>query len=192
PEALRAAIDQAGIKTIFTSRVFLKKASIDEQPGMVFLEDLRHEIGGAAKIVALLKARLTPSFLLRRALAGRDVTSASVATIIFSSGSTGVPKGVMLTHANVLANIDSLAQIFPMGRGDCFIGVLPFFHSFGFTGTLWFPLLQGASVAYHPNPMDAKTVGELAEKYRGSMLISTPTFCNSYVRRCTKEQFAHL
>src|SRR6185503_9516622 len=80
----------------------------------------------------------------------------------------------------------------PMKHEDCFIGVLPFFHSFGFTGTLWFPLLQGASVAYHPNPMDAKTVGELAATYRGSMLISTPTFCNNYVRRCTKEQFAHL
>ncbi len=63
--------------------------------------------------------------------------------MIFSSGSTGVPKGVMLTHANILANVDSLAQIFPMEPSDCFIGVLPFFHSFGLTGTLWFPLLQG-------------------------------------------------
>ncbi len=98
----------------------------------------------------------------------------------------------MLTHANVLANVDSLAQIFPMGPSDCFIGVLPFFHSFGFTGTLWFPLLQGAGVAYHPNPMDAKTIGELAEAHKATMLISTPTFCKSYVRRCTKEQFAHL
>jgi acyl-CoA synthetase (AMP-forming)/AMP-acid ligase II len=72
------------------------------------------------------------------------------------------PKGVVLTHANVLANVDSLDQIFPMEPGDCFIGVLPLFHSFGFTGTLWFPLLQGSSVVYHPNPMDAKTIGELA------------------------------
>jgi acyl-[acyl-carrier-protein]-phospholipid O-acyltransferase/long-chain-fatty-acid--[acyl-carrier-protein] ligase len=57
---------------------------------------------------------------------------------------------------------------------------------------MWFPLLQGAGVAYHPNPMDAKTIGELAETYKATMLISTPTFCSSYVRRCTKEQFAHL
>jgi acyl-[acyl-carrier-protein]-phospholipid O-acyltransferase/long-chain-fatty-acid--[acyl-carrier-protein] ligase len=118
--------------------------------------------------------------------------STSPATIIFSSGSTGVPKGVVLTHANILANVDSLDQIFPMERGDCFIGVLPFFHSFGFTGTLWFPLLQSCSVAYHPNPMDAKVVGELAGEYRAGMLISTPTFCNAYLRRCTPEQFDHL
>jgi acyl-[acyl-carrier-protein]-phospholipid O-acyltransferase/long-chain-fatty-acid--[acyl-carrier-protein] ligase len=115
-----------------------------------------------------------------------------LATIIFSSGSTGVPKGVMLTHANILSNVDSLAQVFPMGAEDTFIGVLPFFHSFGFCGTFWFPLLQGAGVAYHPNPMDAKTIGDLAEKYRATMLISTPTFCSGYVRRIPKEQFTHL
>jgi acyl-[acyl-carrier-protein]-phospholipid O-acyltransferase/long-chain-fatty-acid--[acyl-carrier-protein] ligase len=103
-----------------------------------------------------------------------------------------VPKGVMITHHNVLTNVDSLTQIFPMDERDCFIGVLPLFHSFGFTGTFWFPLLMGAGVAYHPNPMDAKTVGELVETHKATMLISTPTFCNAYIRRCTREQFASL
>jgi acyl-[acyl-carrier-protein]-phospholipid O-acyltransferase/long-chain-fatty-acid--[acyl-carrier-protein] ligase len=98
----------------------------------------------------------------------------------------------VLTHANILSNVDSLDQIFPMEFGDCFIGVLPFFHSFGFTGTLWFPLLQACPVAYHPNPMDAKTVGELAATHKARMLISTPTFCLSYLRKCTPEQFANL
>jgi acyl-[acyl-carrier-protein]-phospholipid O-acyltransferase/long-chain-fatty-acid--[acyl-carrier-protein] ligase len=192
PEALTAAIAQAEIRTIVTSKRFLAKASIAELPGMVFLEDLRDTFGPVEKIVALLQARLVPARVLSRLAGGPGRTSQSTATIIFSSGSTGVPKGVVLTHANILANADALAQIFPMTYRDCFIGVLPFFHSFGFTGTLWFPLLQGASVAYHPNPMDAKTVGELAAAYHGSMLISTPTFCNGYVRRCTKEQFASL
>ena len=191
-EAMRAAIDQAGIKTILTSRRFLEKASLAELPGMVFLEDLRSQIGGVAKIRTLLKARLWPAAMLARTLGGADRTPESLATIVFSSGSTGVPKGIMLTHANVLANIDSLTKIFHMGPEHCFVGVLPFFHSFGFTGTLWFPLLRGSSVAYHPNPMDAKTVGELAGEYRATMLISTPTFFGSYLRRCTKEQFAHL
>jgi acyl-[acyl-carrier-protein]-phospholipid O-acyltransferase/long-chain-fatty-acid--[acyl-carrier-protein] ligase len=98
----------------------------------------------------------------------------------------------MISHGNILSNIDALAQIFPMGREDCFIGVLPFFHSFGMTGTLWFPLVQGASIAFHPNPMDAKVIGEMAEKCGATMLISTPTFCSAYMRRCTKEQFSKL
>ena len=191
-EAMDAAIAQCGIRTILTSRRFLDKAALPERPGMVFLEDLRNEIGGLDKALAFLQARLLPGGLLRRLHGGRQRTSGSLATIIFSSGSTGVPKGVMISHGNVLANVDSLAQIFPLTGDDCFIGVLPFFHSFGFTGTLWFPLLMGANVAYHPNPRDAKTVGELAEKHRATMLISTPTFCNAYVRRVTKEQFAHL
>ncbi len=183
---------QCGIRTVITSRRFLEKVGLDATPEMIFLEDLRTEITSSQKLFTLLRARLIPSRWLARTVGRPDWRSSSTAAIIFSSGSTGQPKGVVLTHANLLANVDSLAQIFPIERKDCFIGVLPFFHSFGLTGTLWFPLLQGCSVVYHPNPMDAKTVGELAETHKGSMLISTPTFCQSYVRRCTKEQFAHL
>ena len=191
-DAMQIAIDQCEIRTIVTSRRFLQKASIEPTAAMLFLEDLAAGIGVAEKLRVLLQARLLPVRWLRRRYGGRDHSAGSLATIIFSSGSTGVPKGVMISHANILANIDSLAQIFPMDRTDCFIGVLPFFHAFGLTGTLWFPLVQGSSVAYHPNPMDAKTIGELAERYRGTMLISTPTFCQAYLRRCTREQFAHL
>jgi acyl-[acyl-carrier-protein]-phospholipid O-acyltransferase/long-chain-fatty-acid--[acyl-carrier-protein] ligase len=192
PDAMAAAVADSRIHTIVTSRRFLTKASIPETAGMVFLEDLTGTIGGVAKAWAFVEARLAPVAWLRRSHGGQDHTAESIATVMFSSGSTGVPKGVMISHANILANVDSLAQIFPMNRDDCFIGVLPFFHSFGLTGTLWFPLLQGSSVVYHPNPMDAKTIGELAAVYKGSMLISTPTFCNAYLRRCTREEFAHL
>ena len=192
-DALAAAIAQAGITTILTSRRFLEKASLPAMPGMVFLEDVRGEISGWDKAMALVHARLTPYPLLARWFGGGQPTEGSpLATVVFSSGSTGVPKGIMLTHANILSNVDSLAQIFPMTTDDAFIGVLPFFHSFGLCGTFWFPLLQGAAVAYHPNPMDAKAVGELAEAHRATMLISTPTFCAGYMRRCTREQFAYL
>jgi acyl-[acyl-carrier-protein]-phospholipid O-acyltransferase/long-chain-fatty-acid--[acyl-carrier-protein] ligase len=190
-EALDDAVARAGIRTIVTSRRFIEKAGLEPRPSFRYLEDLRSEVGPRDKIAAVLDARVTPHVLLRRRY-GAGRTAASIATIIFSSGSTGVPKGVMLTHANVLANIDSLTQIFAMGPGDCFLGVLPIFHSFGLTGTIWFPLLQGAAVAYHPNPMDAKTVGELVQEFKATMLISTPTFCQAYMRRCTKEQFASL
>jgi acyl-[acyl-carrier-protein]-phospholipid O-acyltransferase/long-chain-fatty-acid--[acyl-carrier-protein] ligase len=114
------------------------------------------------------------------------------ATVIFSSGSTGVPKGVVLSHYNVLANIRAIAQVYSFGRGDCIIGALPFFHSFGFTVTVWFPLISGGAVAYHPNPLDAKAIGGLVAKYRATILLSTPTFCTGYIRKCTREEFATL
>ena len=192
PEAMVAAIRQAGIRTVVTSRRFIEKAGLDARPDMVFLEDLRRQIGTRQKLAALAEARLLPLRALRRRHGGATKTADSLATIIFSSGSTGEPKGVMITHRNILSNVDSLKQVFPVGPGHCFIGVLPFFHSFGLTGTFWFPLLTGCQVAYHPNPMDAKTIGELAERHKASMLISTPTFCQSYIRRCAPEQFAHL
>jgi acyl-[acyl-carrier-protein]-phospholipid O-acyltransferase/long-chain-fatty-acid--[acyl-carrier-protein] ligase len=144
-----------------------------------------------AKLRALVTAFVLPSRVLNRLYVPRPDADA-LAAVIFSSGSTGVPKGVMLTHRSVLANIDSVAQVFEVTGRDVMIGVLPFFHSFGFTGTLWFPLVSGFAVAYHPNPTEAKTIGELAGKHRATLLISTPTFCSAYVRKCEPEQFAHL
>jgi len=85
-----------------------------------------------------------------------------------------------------------MAQIYWVTGEDRVLGVLPFFHSFGFTGTLWFPLVHGFGVAYHPNPMDAGPIGELVQKYHVSLMITTPTFCNAYLRKCSKEQFATL
>lgn len=191
-DVMQASKLAAGITTVITSTRFLDKSGLAATPDMVYLEDIRAEVTGPQRLMGLLRARLWPQRLLRRRVGDPRWSSSSPAAIIFSSGSTGVPKGVVLTHANLLSNVDSLSQIFHMHQDDCFIGVLPFFHSFGLTGTLWFPLLQGCAVAYHPNPMDAKTVGELAQTYKGSMLISTPTFAQSYMRRCTREQFAHI
>jgi acyl-[acyl-carrier-protein]-phospholipid O-acyltransferase/long-chain-fatty-acid--[acyl-carrier-protein] ligase len=184
-------VERCGITTILSSRVFLSKAGLDEMPGMVFLEDVLKETSAIAKLTALVAARLLPASILER-LFGTPADPDALATVIFSSGSTGVPKGVMLSHRNILANIESVNDAFALTSADVMIGVLPFFHSFGFTGTLWFPLISGFGVAYHPNPTDAKTIGELSEKYRGTLIISTPTFCGSYVRKIRPEQFSTL
>jgi acyl-[acyl-carrier-protein]-phospholipid O-acyltransferase/long-chain-fatty-acid--[acyl-carrier-protein] ligase len=98
----------------------------------------------------------------------------------------------MLTHRNILANVDSIGQVYQLKANDVLVGVLPFFHSFGFTGTIWFPAITGFAAVYHPNPMDAKTIGELTGRYRATLIISTPTFCSSYIRKCEPEQFKTL
>jgi len=189
--AMTAAIDRCGITTILTSRKFVAKAAIEPLDGMVFLEDVMKEFHGLTKLRTFLMALVLPAWLLNRLFVA-PANGDAVATVIFSSGSTGVPKGVMLSHRNVLTNIDSIGQVYELGPDDVLVGVLPFFHSFGFTGTLWLPLISGFGVVYHPNPMDAKTIGELAATYRATVIISTPTFCSSYIRKCDAEQFKHL
>jgi acyl-[acyl-carrier-protein]-phospholipid O-acyltransferase/long-chain-fatty-acid--[acyl-carrier-protein] ligase len=188
PETMAAAIEQCGIRTIVTSRAFLAKAGIESLPGMVYVEDILGGAGKLAQLSALAAARLAPARFLARGGATPD----SLATVVFSSGSTGVPKGVMLSHYNLLANIEAIEQVFRLNREDRIAGVLPFFHSFGFTITIWFPLIAGCGVVYHSNPTEAAAIGKLVAKYRATLLLSTPTFCATYTRKCAREDFATL
>jgi acyl-[acyl-carrier-protein]-phospholipid O-acyltransferase/long-chain-fatty-acid--[acyl-carrier-protein] ligase len=190
-DTMASALEQCGIKTIVTSRVFLSKANLETIDGMVFLEEIRKTFSPLQKIAAALTAFVAPpSWLTRRYL--RSQKPRDLATVIFSSGSTGAPKGVMLSHFNVVSNIEGIRQVIPFTGADRIMGVLPLFHSFGFTGTLWLPLLAEFGVVYHPNPTDAKTIGETVQKYHATLLISTPTFYAGYQRRCSKEEFASL
>ena len=126
--------------------------------GTVFVEEIFARAGKWRQLRALAAARLAPSRLLCRGQRTPD----SLAAVIFSSGSTGVPKGVMLSHYNVLSNVEAIAQLFWIGPDDRIVSGLPLFHSFGFTVAIWFPLIAGCGVVYHTNPADAKTIGELA------------------------------
>jgi acyl-[acyl-carrier-protein]-phospholipid O-acyltransferase/long-chain-fatty-acid--[acyl-carrier-protein] ligase len=184
PEAIAHAIEQCGIRTVITSRKVLAQANVGNLTGLVYVEDL---VGGASafdKVRAFVSARFLPHRSRR--------TPESLATVVFSSGSTGVPKGVMLSHYNLISNIEAFRQLFPVTPADRVAGVLPFFHSFGVTVTIWFPLLTGCGVVYHHNPTDARATGELIRKYGATFLLSTPTFCTAYTRKCAKEEFASL
>ena len=191
-EAMAYAVEQCGIKTILTSKVFLHKAGLESSENMIFLEDVMRGFGGLQKVLAILRALLLPSWILKLTCGLSRIKPADMATVIFSSGSTGTPKGVMLSHTNVLSNLEACEQVFWVTKDDRVMGVLPFFHSFGFMGTLWFPLVAGFGAVYHPNPLDAKAIGELTLKYKATILISTPTFYSAYIRKCSKEEFASL
>ena len=191
-EAMRSATEQCGIRTILTSKRFLKKANLEEMDGMVFLERVMQQVTPAQKVTAAVAAAVLPSRLVSQLYTPEKRDSSALAAVIFSSGSTGVPKGVMLSHHNILSNVEGVAQVYWVTEKDRMIGVLPFFHSFGLTVTLWFPILSGFAVAYHPNPLDAKTVGEMAAQHKATLLLATPTFFSAYLRKCSAEQFSSL
>lgn len=191
-EGMEAAIEQCGIRTILSSRLFVAKAKLEVMDGTIFLEDILREFGAARKIWTACFAFLSPVRLIETRVNPEKYGSSSLATVIFSSGSTATPKGIMLSHQNVISNMEAVGQVYWINATDRIVGVLPFFHSFGFTHTLWFPLVTGTGAVYHPNPMDAKSIGDLVAKYHGTFLLSTPTFCSTYARKCTREQFASL
>lgn len=192
PESVASACEQCEIRTVITSRIFLKRAKLEEPHGAVFLEDLTPTFGGARKLLAALQARLLPQPLLLKLLGASRVQPGDLATIVFSSGSSGAPKGVMLSHRGLLANVDGARMVFKITSSDVIGGLLPLFHSFGYAYNLWFPLMAGIRVAFHANPLDAKGVGSLVEKNRVSILLATPTFLRNYLRVCSEAQFASL
>jgi acyl-[acyl-carrier-protein]-phospholipid O-acyltransferase/long-chain-fatty-acid--[acyl-carrier-protein] ligase len=192
-ETLASCIRQCGIKTVLTSQRFLDKVKLKVPGQVVFLEEVAANPGAGEKLCALLSAWLLPVGLLERSL-GREkrVSLDDLATVIFSSGSTGEPKGVMLSHYNVGSNIEQLEQVFGLNRTDGLVGVLPFFHSFGFTGTLCLPAVLGVRVVYHPNPLEAKAIGPLVSQHKLTFLLATPTFLQLYMRGCSAEDFGSL
>ena len=192
-ESLASCARQCELQTVVTSKLFLEKVKIEPPGKIIFVEDLAENPRLSEKLIALLSAKLLPARWLERSLGfARKPSLDDTATIIFSSGSTGEPKGVVLSHFNLVSNVEQIEQIFHLHKGDTILGILPFFHSFGFTGTLCLPALAGIGAVFHPSPLDAQAIAALVSKYSVSMLLSTPTFLNNYTRRCPPESFGSL
>ena len=191
-ETLESCAKQCNLKTVITARAFLDRVHVQPPAETVFLEDLAQKPRFSERLGAALAFFLPARLVEKYAGAGRKTTLDDIATIIFSSGSTGEPKGVVLTHYNVAANVEQLNQVFLLHSNDRIMGILPFFHSFGFTGTLCLPAAAGIGVVFHPNPLDSRVIGALVNKYAVTMLLATPTFLNAYTRRCEPEQFGSL
>lgn len=190
PEVRASAIAQCGIETVITSKMFLRKADIKEDlPGVIYMEDFAKTITSKDKFFAAVKAIFVPRKILSGSI---GKTADDIATIIFSSGSTGNPKGVMLSHHNILSNIETVRLVFKINLDDDLAAVLPFFHSFGYTCSLWLPITSGVSSSFVPNPLDARLVGESISKNRSTILFAPPTFLISYIRRGKPEEFATL
>jgi acyl-[acyl-carrier-protein]-phospholipid O-acyltransferase / long-chain-fatty-acid--[acyl-carrier-protein] ligase len=188
-----SSIDQCGITHVLTSAKVLDRFKMTPKGNIVLLENVREQVRLGDKLWAAAVARLVPMAALGRFVPGlRDDRLDAEATIIFTSGSTADPKGVVLSHSNVLANVRQIDQHVQLLPDEVLLGVLPFFHSFGFTVSIWTALCLGKKVVYHFNPLDARMVGKLCEEHKATLLAGTPSFTRLYLKSCEPHQFQTL
>ncbi len=159
----------AGLDTILTSRKFYEKISspwlATFEGKMIFIEDIIRDISPWTKMIALVKKTL---FLLPK--------KSENAVMLFTSGSESLPKAVVLTHANILSDIDWALKLVPFSQHETLLGFLPPFHSFGFTINTIFPLIAPVQVVYTPDPGDSRNIGKILAHTRASIISATPTF----------------
>jgi acyl-[acyl-carrier-protein]-phospholipid O-acyltransferase / long-chain-fatty-acid--[acyl-carrier-protein] ligase len=186
---INSCVEQAGIRRIITSSRAIEKFGLKPKAEMIFLEDLKEKAVVADKVAAVLGARVLPQFMVNRSLKLNQLTQEDLLTYIFTSGSTGNPKGVPLTMLNVASNIQGFDRFIRVLEKDNFLGVLPFFHSFGFTVTLWGAMTLPSSACYHFNPLEPRQIGKLVEANKTTVVLGTPTFVRTYARRIEPEQF---
>lgn len=192
---MNACLAQCDIRHVLTSRAFVQKAKLDTaeiRAEIVYLEDFAGKVTLADKVLGACQTYATPVSWLERRFGLHRLGLDDLLTIVFTSGSTGEPKGVMLSHGNVLSNVKAIEQLVQINQHDVLVGVLPFFHSMGYTATMWTVLALDLKGVYHFSPLDARQVGKLSRKHDGTLLICTPTFLRLYLKACQPEDFAKL
>src|SRR5881398_2753820 len=135
---------------------------------------------------------LVPTRLLLRLLRIPKAGGHAEAILLFTSGTTGEPKGVVISHRNVVGNVSQFRQLLDATKHDAILASLPFFHTFGSTVTLWYPLIEGVRIVTYPNPLDASKCAALIERYKLTFLLATPTFLRMYLRKAEPHQLGSL
>ena len=189
---LDVCIERARLKHVISSPMFLSRVKLDVGEKLLDAGEVKKRLTTADKLLAFVHATITPVSMLEKLLGLDRIKGDDVLTVIFTSGSTGDPKGVVLTQENVGSNIRAIDALLHLSPADVAIGVLPFFHSYGYTTTLWTPLALDPAVAYHTDPRDAQVVGTLAREHHATLLMATPTFLRIYTRRTPAEDFSTL
>ncbi len=191
-QSVEAACRIAGLSTVITARSF--QARFPEFPwpeNLIYLEDLIPKIKAGALLWRVLIPVLPVAWLARFSKVPA-VGDREEAVTLFTSGSSGDPKGVVLSHRNLLGNVRQFSHMIDLKKGESILACLPLFHSFGSTVNLWFPILEGMRMVTHPSPLDIAKNAELIEQYNIKMLCSTPTFLRGYLRKVEPRQLQSL
>lgn len=189
-EQVASAVRQCGIRQVVSARRVINKLSIESGADLILLGEGPARATLWDKLWGAFAARVVPSSWLGAFLPGlRGDDLGATATVIFTTGTTGDPKGVVLTQGNVLSNIRQVEAHLAPAPDENVLGVMPYFHAMGFTVTLWAVLCLGRSAVYHHNPLDARVVGGLCRRHAVTLIFAAPTFMRFYIRRCRRDQF---
>lgn len=193
-QGMISACETAVLQHVITSRRFIKQAKLEdavaalaEKVELIYLEDVSESIGWFDKVRGLIQSRFD-SLLL--GLVNRDANQRAV--VLFTSGSEGTPKGVVLSHRNLLANIQQLVSRIDFSAQDIALNALPLFHSFGMTAGMVMPITSGVRVFFYPSPLHYRVVPEIAYDINATILFGTNTFLAGYARFADAYDFYSL
>ncbi|MEO1856369.1 MAG: AMP-binding protein [Rubritalea sp.] len=192
--AVESATRQADLDKFITADPFVRKMPDFAWPpnrDLVYIERILPEMKKTITRWVIL-AKILPTAALAKMAGITNDGGDKEAILLFTSGSSGEPKGVPLSHRNVLANVCQFGTRLNLPESSNILGSLPLFHSFGCTVTLWFPVIEGLNLITNPSPLDSKRIADLIEHHNIILLLSTPTFLRGYMRRVKAEQLASL